>query len=464
MSVFLALCTLLSPAAERPNVLLIMADDLNCRLGCYGDSQVKSPNIDRLAREGVRFDRAYCQFPLCSPSRSSFLTGRRPDATGVQTNPGNTEHPHFRDKLPDAVSMPELFRKNGYAVARVGKLYHYNVPNGIGTSGLDDARSWDKVFNPKGRDRDDESQIFTLAKGQFGATLSWLAADGTDAEQTDGIASRHAIGLLEEYKDKPFFLAVGFYRPHTPYVAPKKYFDMYPASSIKLPVIPEGHDAGVPMPAIANRKREESALTDDVRRQAIQAYLASTSFMDARVGELLEALDRLDLTKKTIVVFVSDHGYHLGEHNLWQKMSLFEESARVPLVIAAPGGRSGAVAKHTVELVDVCPTLCDLAGVPLPAGVDGRSLAPLVRADAADREQFADRPAFTEVGLGKFNGVSLRSGRWRYTAWQGPDGLAGRQLYDHDTDPRELLNLADDPAHAATLQSLDAELRRRTLP
>ena len=271
MSVFLALCTLLSPAAERPNVLLIMADDLNCRLGCYGDSQVKSPNIDRLAREGVRFDRAYCQFPLCSPSRSSFLTGRRPDATGVQTNPGNTEHPHFRDKLPDAVSMPELFRKNGYAVARVGKLYHYNVPNGIGTSGLDDARSWDKVFNPKGRDRDDESQIFTLAKGQFGATLSWLAADGTDAEQTDGIASRHAIGLLEEYKDKPFFLAVGFYRPHTPYVAPKKYFDMYPASSIKLPVVPEGHDAGVPVPAIANRKREESALTDDLRRQAIQA-------------------------------------------------------------------------------------------------------------------------------------------------------------------------------------------------
>ena len=456
MSVFLALCTLLSPAAERPNVLLIMADDLNCRLGCYGDSQVKSPNIDRLAREGVRFDRAYCQFPLCSPSRSSFLTGRRPDATGVQTNPGNTEHPHFRDKLPDAVSMPELFRKNGYAVARVGKLYHYNVPNGIGTSGLDDARSWDKVFNPKGRDRDDESQIFTLAKGQFGATLSWLAADGTDAEQTDGIASRHAIGLLEEYKDKPFFLAVGFYRPHTPYVAPKKYFDMYPASSIKLPVVPEGHDAGVPVPAIANRKREESALTDDLRRQAIQAYLASTSFMDARVGELLEALDRLDLTKKTIVVFVSDHGYHLGEHNLWQKMSLFDGVARVPLIIRAPGNKGeGKASPRTVEMIDVYPTLADYCGLKVPEELDGLSLKSFLDNPMAPR----DRPAITQVRRPMADGRSVRTEQFRYTEWN--KGAKGRQLYDLNADPQEFKNLAADPAHAATVATMSKLLQIR---
>ena len=456
MSVFLALCTLLSPAAERPNVLLIMADDLNCRLGCYGDSQVKSPNIDRLAREGVRFDRAYCQFPLCSPSRSSFLTGRRPDATGVQTNPGNTEHPHFRDKLPDAVSMPELFRKNGYAVARVGKLYHYNVPNGIGTSGLDDARSWDKVFNPKGRDRDDESQIFTLAKGQFGATLSWLAADGTDSEQTDGIASRHAIGLLEEYKDKPFFLAVGFYRPHTPYVAPKKYFDMYPASSIKLPVVPEGHDAGVPVPAIANRKREESALTDDLRRQAIQAYLASTSFMDARVGELLEALDRLDLTKKTIVVFVSDHGYHLGEHNLWQKMSLFDGVARVPLIIRAPGNKgAGKASPRTVEMIDVYPTLADYCGLKAPEELDGLSLKSFLDNPMAPR----DRPAITQVRRPMADGRSVRTEQFRYTEWN--KGAKGRQLYDLNADPQEFKNLAADPAHAATVATMSKLLQIR---
>jgi arylsulfatase A-like enzyme len=220
----------------------------------------------------------------------------------------------------------------------------------------------------------------------------------------------------------------------------------------------------VPSPVLASRKPEERRLVGDLGRDAVQAYRASVSFVDAQAGIVLDALDRLGLRDNTIVVFTSDHGYHLGEHGLWQKRSLFEESARVPLVIADPGGQSGAVATHTVELVDVCPTLCDLAGVPVPAGADGRSLAPLVRPDDADREPFADRPAFTEVELGKYRGVSLRSGRWRYTAWQGPEGPAGRQLYDHDTDPHELVNLADDPVHAATLQSLDAELRPRTLP
>lgn len=456
MSLFLMMFTLMGPAADRPNVLLIMADDLNCRLGCYGDLQVKSPHIDRLAREGVRFDRAYCQFPLCSPSRSSFLTGRRPDATGVQTNPGNTGHPHFRDKLPDAVSMSELFRKNGYAVARVGKLYHYNVPNGIGTSGLDDAQSWDKVFNPKGRDKDDEPHIFSLVKGQFGGTLSWLAAEGTDAEQTDGIAARQAIALLQEYREKPFFLAVGFYRPHTPYVAPKRYFDLYPESSIKLPVVPENHDAGVPAPAIANRKKEEADLTDHLRRQAIQAYLASTSFMDARVGELLAELDRLDLAKKTIVIFVSDHGYHLGEHNLWQKMSLFDGVARVPLIIRAPGNKgAGKSSPRTVEMIDVYPTLADYCGLKAPAELDGLSLKPFLDNPMAPRQ----RPAITQVRRPMTDGRSVRTEQFRYTEWN--KGNKGRQLYDLDADPQEFKNLASDPAHAGTVAAMAKLLQVR---
>lgn len=444
----LAFCAL-ATGADRPNVLLIMADDLNCRLGCYGDPLVKSPNIDRLAREGVRFDRAYCQFPLCSPSRSSFLTGRRPDSTGVLTNPGNNDHPYFRDKLPDAVSMPELFRKNGYSVARVGKLYHYNVPNGIGTPGLDDARSWDKTFNPKGRDKDDEPHIFSLVKGQFGGTLSWLAADGADAEQTDGIAARQAVDLMRENKDKPFFLAVGFYRPHTPYVAPKKYFEMYPISSIKLPSVPAGHDAAIPAAAVGNRKAEEKGLTDDLRRQAIQAYHASTSFMDARVGELLDALDQLDLTKKTIVVFVSDHGYHLGEHNLWQKMSLFDGVARVPLIIRAPGNKgAGKASPRTVEMIDVYPTLADYCGLKAPGELEGLSLKAFLDNPSAARE----RPAYTQVRRPMADGRSVRTERHRYTEWN--KGAKGRQLYDLDADPLEMNNLASDPAQAETVARL----------
>ncbi len=451
----LVFCALVT-GADRPNVLLIMADDLNCRLGCYGDPQVKSPNIDRLAREGVRFDRAYCQFPLCSPSRSSFLTGRRPDSTGVLTNPGNSDHPHFRDKLPDAVSMPELFRKNGYSVARVGKLYHYNVPNGIGTPGLDDARSWDKTFNPKGRDKDDEPHIFSLVKGQFGGTLSWLAADGADAEQTDGIAARQAVELMRENKDKPFFLAVGFYRPHTPYVAPKKYFEMYPVSSIKLPSVPAGHDAAIPAAAVANRKPEEKGLTDDLRRQAIQAYHASTSFMDARVGELLDALDKLDLAKKTIVVFVSDHGYHLGEHNLWQKMSLFDGVARVPLIIRAPGNMgAGKASPRPVEMIDVYPTLAEYCGLKAPAELEGLSLKAFLDNPSAARE----RPAYTQVRRPMADGRSVRTERHRYTEWN--KGAKGRQLYDLDADPLEMNNLAADPAQAETVSRLSKLLQVR---
>ena len=466
----LLMCVLLSllpggllaalPAA-RQNVLFVICDDLCCSLGCYGDGTAITPNIDRLAARGVRFERAYCQYPLCNPSRASLLTGRRPAHTTVRDN-----SQHFRNVDPTIVTLPQAFRQAGWRSERIGKLYHYNVPNGIGTSGLDDPPSWDAVFNPKGRDVADQQRIFSLEPGTFGGTVSWLAADGSDAEQTDGIAAARAVELLEGFAQEkaPFFLAVGFYRPHTPYVAPKPWFEKHPLTLVKLPDVPADHDAHVPRPAIASRKPEERRLVGDLGREAVQAYRASVSFVDAQAGIVLDALDRLGLDDNTIVVFTSDHGYHLGEHGLWQKRSLFEESARVPLVIAAPGGRAGAVAAHTVELVDICPTLCDLAGVPVPAGVDGRSLAPLVRVDDAALQDFADRPAVTEVQMGQFRGVSLRSGRWRYTAWEGDQGPAGRQLYDHDADPHELANLADDPAHATTLERLDAEMRRLTVP
>jgi uncharacterized sulfatase len=376
------------------------------------------------------------------------LTGRRPDTTRVQNNTV-----HFRSQLPDVVTLPQLFQQHGYFVARVGKLYHYGVPNQIGTSGLDDPPSWLEVVNPRGRDKDDEDRIFSITPGTgFGATLSWLAAEGTDAEQTDGIGASAAIRLLEQHADRPFFIAVGFYRPHTPYVAPKAYFDLYPLDQI-VPVA-EGGREGVPAAALTVNP-PDYGISNERKRQAIQAYHAATSFMDAQVGRVLDALDRLGLAEKTVVVFTSDHGYHLGEHGLWQKQTLFEEAARIPLIIAAPGSKArGKASPRLVEHVDLYPTLADLCGMPSAADLPGRSLRPLLDdPDAPGKEA-----ALTQVNRGggmkseSFKGYALRTERYRYVEWDG--GRRGRQLYDHQDDPHEQRNLADDPAHAGTIERL----------
>ncbi|MCI0703740.1 MAG: sulfatase [Planctomycetia bacterium] len=460
-----------SLAAETMNVLFIVSDDLtNNTLGCYGSKVAKSPNIDKLAMKGVKFDRAYCQFPLCNPSRASFLTGLRPDNTKVYENATQ-----FRKNVPDAQSMPQTFQKGGYFVARVGKLYHYGVPGQIGTDGLDDKPSWMKVINPRGRDKDDEEKdlIFTLnpkgkGSGRFGGTLSWLAADGTDTEQTDGKSADATIKLLEENKDKPFFIACGFYRPHTPYVAPKKYFDMYPTDKIELPKVPDKHRDAGPAPAFGSAKAEQDKMTDAQRKQALQAYYASTTFMDAQVGRVLDALDKLKLADKTIVVFISDHGYHLGEHGLWQKMSLFENSTRVPLLIYDPRGKgNGKACGRTVELIDLHPTLADLAGLPIPTGndakvpkLDGKSLKTLLDDPSAKW----DKPAITQVRRGSakkpsFMGYSVRNERYRYTSWD--EGKQGVQLFDYEKDPSELKNLATDPKYADVVKQMKTLLPKK---
>ena len=257
LTTFGGLCRADEPAAERPNVLFLICDDLNCDLGCYGHPLVKSPNIDRLAARGVRFTHAYCQYPLCGPSRASFMTGLYPDQTLIHRN-----SIYVREHLPNVQTMSQLFRHNDYFVTRIGKIYHYGVPRRIGTSGHDDPYSWDYTINPRGRDRDDEPLIFSVTPGSFGASLSWLAAEGTDEEQTDGIAATDAVRLLEEYADdgRSFYLAVGLYRPHTPYVAPKKYFAMYPQDEIRVPEVPDGYLDTLPLPARRSITRKKVQL------------------------------------------------------------------------------------------------------------------------------------------------------------------------------------------------------------
>ena len=465
--------------SKRPNVLFLISDDLNNLLGCYGDPLAKTPNIDRLAARGTVFNKAYCAFPLCGPSRNSMLTGLYPNSTGIHAN-----SQIFRQTIPSQVSMPQAFRQAGYMAARVGKLYHYNVPNSIGTNGHDDPGSWEIECNPAGVDRlEEHPSITTLTPNQFGGTLSWFASPKSEEYHTDALQAADAEWILErcaKQKQRPFFLAVGFFRPHTPYVAPRDpYFNMHPEELMPVVTGVKEDQADIPPAGLGSYKKEQDKLTDPLRKQARQAYNASISFMDAQVGKVIDTLDRLGLAENTIVVFTSDHGYHVGEHGLWQKQSLFEESARVPLLIVAPGkSKAGVKSESLVSHVDLFPTLADLCGVKKPANLQGQSLVPMLNdATAAGRgwaltqvvrggriNRGGASAAIGDDG-GRYFGYSLRTSRWRYTEWA--DGEAGRELYDHDADPKELKNLASDASFAKTIDELSLELKKAvatTLP
>jgi len=438
------------PAQDaRMNVLFIAIDDLNARLGSYGFPHLQTPHLDRLAARGVRFDRAYCQYPSCGPSRASVLTGLRPDTTKVLNN-----RTHFREHLPDAITLPQWFRRHGYNVARVGKIFHQDNPTHIGTSGLDDPASWDEVVNPRGRDKDEELLLTNYTPDlPLPDRMSYLRAEGGDDEQTDGKVVDETIRLLERHAGKPFFIAAGLYRPHIPYIAPKKYFDLYDIRKTVLPKWPAGYPHSVPAAALASTPTWPNfGVTERQARECILAYDACISFIDAQIGRLLAAVDRLGLTSRTAVVIWGDHGYHLGEHGLWRKNSLFEESARTALIIAAPNMlRRTNVCPSPTELIDIYPTVVEVAGLPLPAGLEGVSLVPLLR----DPGTPWDRPAFTQVQFAKVGGRSVRTRQWRYMEW-GEEGREGIQLYDMIRDPLETRNVADDPEH----REVRAELQR----
>jgi uncharacterized sulfatase len=447
-----------SAAAPRPNVLLLISDDLNNRLACYGDPVAKTPNLDALARSGVLFERAYCQFPHCNPSRSSMLSGLRPRTTRVTNNEDNL----YRN-IPGVMTLPRWFRTQGYATARCGKIFHLGVPTGL--ESMDDPEAWDfgtpfKDERPYPPKRDSAVNVSTGKK----QGLPWTETTGGDDDLVDGNFAKTAIEWLEKRDSlKPFFLAVGFHRPHLPLVAPAKYFDLYPFDTIKLPPEPADDETDIPLPARNGSVPGYTiTTTPEQRRAAIRGYLAAVSFMDAQAGRVLDALKRLGLADDTIIVFAGDHGWHLGEHGLWHKRSLFEESARVPFMVFAPGAKgNGRRCAGLAELLDVFPTLCDLAGVPAPGNLQGKSLLPLLD----DPHSTLHEAAFTEARRGKeaeYWGRSVRTARWRYTEWNG--GRDGIELYDHDTDPGEFTNLAIDPRHTETLAHLKKLLDETTTP
>ena len=456
-------------ATEKLNVLFIAVDDLRPQLGCYGDTAVKSPNIDRIAKAGLVFNRAYCQQAVCSPSRTSLMTGRRPDTTQVYDL-----DTHFRDKIPHVVTLAEHFKNNGYHTRGLSKIYH---------GGFDDAASWSAPhWRPKRPGNGPEGQALLKKKREAARKkgldlkkrrnqprgLPWESPAVADNELPDGATADHAVELLGELKDEPFFLAVGFLKPHLPFVSPKKYWDLYAPDDIRLATNPFP-PKGAPDYALTNWGElrayqgipKQGPLSEEQARSMIHGYYASISYMDAQVGRLLDELDRLKLRDKTIVILWGDHGWQLGEHGAWCKHTNFETSTRAPLLISAPGQKAaGAKTDALVEFVDIYPSLVELCGLPTPRGLEGTSFAPLLD----DPEQPWKRAAFSQYPrqipmVGRGMGYSMRTDRYRLTEWSVPEkNFREYELYDHETDPQENVNLAGLPEHEGTVKELSGQL------
>jgi uncharacterized sulfatase len=435
---WMPLATPLASLAQRKtgktNVLLIASDDLNNRIACYGDPVVKTPNVDRLARHGVRFDHSYCNYPLCNPTRTSLLSGKRPETTRIFDN--NTASRTYLGK--DVVFLPEYFGANGYFTARVGKIAHSDFEHQL---------KWDisesvagiplgqKGGNPL--DEDSTANGVPEVRPTGGIKLAWLKSRHADAQEPDGATARRIVQLIAQNKQKPFFIGCGFHKPHLPWIAPRKYFDMYSIDDIKLPNTPLDDRDDIPPMAMTFTPGDDK-MTDLERREAILAYHAATSFMDAQLGLVLDSLDEHKLWDNTVVLFFGDHGWHLYDHlQLWRKRTVFEETAHAPLIVHAPGKASNAACPRLVEFVDIYPTLTQLCGLPQAPGMEGTSFAPLL-----DNPQRPWKKAAYTIVIRSGNkfGRSVRTERYRYTEWD--EGRAGVELYDHEADLHEWTNLA----------------------
>lgn len=487
----------LAAAKKKPrpqyNVLFIAVDDLRPVLGCYGNPDVQTPNIDRLAARGLTFMRAYCQQAVCSPSRTSLLTGRRPDTTRVYDL-----ETHFRRYLPNVATLPQQFKKSGYATTAFGKIYH--KPQ------LNDPQSWSippwmpgnhdwgskqsKKFNEKKwvelRETNwvssetffyDPAKRSTRPEGEGWDMPSWDSPDVPDNSLPDGQTADAAIGALRQLRGRRFFVGAGFLRPHLPFVAPKKYYDLYPAERIALTKFTEP-PAGAPPYALHDSQElrgysdipKSGPIPRSKARELIRAYYASVSYVDAQIGRLLDALDDLGLRDNTAIVLWGDHGYHLGDHGLWNKHTNFEAATRSPLIVSAPGQRNaGQKTEGLTEFVDIYPSLCEICNVPRPLGLEGSSFVPLLE----DPERIWKRAVFSQYpreipGVGASMGYSMRTRRYRYTEWTALETpYRAAELYDYESDPNEQRNIASRPQNVSLVNGLSGMLRegwRGSLP
>jgi iduronate 2-sulfatase len=446
---------LLFAAPKKPmNVLFIISDDLTATaLSCYGNKICKTPNIDRIAGEGTRFTRAYCQGTYCGPSRASFLSGYYPHAIKI------LGYRSPRPAIGDRATWPQHFKNNGYHTARVSKIYHMGVPGGIekGTDGEDDPASWTEKYNspgPEWRAPGDGETLENNADGRKpgpvgGNTFVVVEADGDDLVHSDGKTAAKAVELLKTKREKPFFLAVGFVRPHVPFVAPRPdYRDFLPYSKMPLPPKIKDDWKDIPKAGINYKTSVNMKMDERRQRKAVGGYYASVVFMDRMVGKVLDALKESGQEDNTIVIFTSDHGYHLGEHDFWAKVSLHEESAAVPLIIKIPGQKP-AVCSSLVELLDLYPTISNLCGLEVPKRIQGKDLSPVF-----EKPSFEVRDAAFSVN-GK--GYLLREDRWAYIRYE----RGGEELFDMEKDPKQYTNLASEAAYAKTRNRLREKLRAK---
>jgi iduronate 2-sulfatase len=484
---FLTFCllaiTTICASGQQPNVLLIISDDLNTRIGPYMDIDNHTPNLDRLASEGMRFSRAYCQFPLCGPSRASLMSGLYPETNGVLRNddrPGS-----YRKENPELSGHPSIagyFREQGYFTARVSKIFHMGVPGGIerGEPGGDDPDSWDYAFNVMGPETLSDGTLELLSPGNlhYGSNFSRMILDDDRSHtQADYLAVSQAIAILENRTgplppggtnkvrikpDAPFFLAVGLVRPHVPFIAPRRCFAPYPDHEMELPLVVIGPE--VPPQALSRQNMKSWKMNGVQKRQTIGAYMASVRYMDEQVGRLLDAMERLGIRENTIIIFLSDHGYNLGEHDCWSKVSLWEGSVRVPLIISHPGltAGHGKASDRITELIDLYPTLTKLCGLSedQPSILQGKSLAGILSGD-----EIVEPGAMAYTTTSEGRASSVRTDRWRYTRWEEDGGSFREELYDHQSDPEEHRNLAADPGYSENLEKMQTcwEEKRRIL-
>lgn len=443
---------------QKPNVLFIISDDLTATaVSSYENQACNTPNIDQLAAEGVRYTKAYCQYPVCGPSRASMMSGYYPHATETFGYVSGRENIGLDRKM-----WPQLFKENGYYTARVSKIYHMGVPIDIetGSNGTDDEASWTERFNSQGPEwtAEGESELvqgnpFRIIPRKGGNVMTIVKAVGDDLVHSDGKTAEKASELIRKHKDKPFFLAVGFVRPHVPFVAPKQYFDPYPFHQVVLPPKVENDWDDIPARGINYVTSVNGQMSEDQEKKAIAGYYASVSYMDAQVGKVLATLKEEGLEDNTIVIFTSDHGFHLGEHRFWMKVSLLEESVRVPLIIKVPGKKPG-VCHSFAELIDLYPTVAELAGLEFPDYVQGKSLLRTL-----DNPEHHVREHVFSVNVRQGRGSFLiRNNKWAFIQ-HDEDAGGGLELFDVQYDPKQHNNLAYYPKYQLIVREMQINLK-----